>query len=282
MNGEFLSLGEQIAKLRHFAANPKQRIRTGLHMVDEMCGGPAPGEVFMILGRSFTGKSLVGQNIIINNPGIPSIFFSLEMPYITAVQRMYSMWSDTPHSDVQEMTIQNSLPHHLDTMVEEFYNHRIVDDAGLSLYDMSEYVDKFDKIYGERPSFVVIDYLELVGGGKKSGEGYLATEATAAALKDWAKREELRVFVLHQTNKLEDPWNPPTENSARGAGYTEADFVIGIFQKWRDPKADYLTVQEDKNKLHINVLKNRAFGDITGQRDFRYRLKPSLRLVEAD
>lgn len=234
----------------------------------------------MVLGRSFTGKSLVGQNIIVNNPGIPSIFFSLEMPYLTAVQRMYSMWSGTAHRDVQEMTERGSLPHHLDTMVEAFYNHRIVDAAALSLSDMTKYLRLFEEFYETRPFFVVIDYLELLGGSKRSGEGYLATEAQATNLKDWAKDENMRVFVLHQTNKQENPWAPPTENSARGAGYTEADFVIGIYQKWRNPDMDYLDLLGEKDKLHVNVLKNRAYGNLTGGKDFVYRIEPSLMLSD--
>lgn len=275
---KFPSLKEQISGLREFSANPAQRIRTGLKLVDDMCGGPAPGEVFLVLGRSFTGKSLVGQHIIVSNPEIPSIFFSLEMPYITAIQRMYSMWSGSSHRDVQEMTEKNSLPHHLDIMAEEFYNHRIVDQAGVSLKDMSYYIKLFENTYGERPAFVVIDYLELLNGSKVSGEGYLRTEATAAALKDWAKQEEMRVFCLHQTNKQEDPWNPPTENSARGAGFTEADFVIGIYQKWRDPTIDYHEYVYEKNRLRVNVLKNRAYGNTTQHKDFAFEITPSLLL----
>ena len=154
--------------------------------------------------------------------------------------------------------------------------------AALSLDHMSSYVTMFEDFYEERPSFCVVDYLELLGGSKRSGEGYLATEAQASSLKDWAKDENMRVFVLHQTNKQENPWAAPTENSARGAGYTEADFVIGIYQKWRDPDLDYLDLMAEKDKLHVNVLKNRAYGNLTGGKDYVYRIEPSLNLKDAN
>lgn len=272
-------LQEQIEQLMEFSANPKQRIRTGLHGVDEMCGGPAPGEVFMVLGRSFAGKSIVGQNIVVNNPGVPSIFFSLEMPYITALQRMYAMWSGTPHREVVDRTEANNLPPHIMNMTEQFYNHCIVDVPGLSLNDLSRYVREFEDRVQERPEFVVIDYLEILAGVKTRGEGLAGTEAVAAGLKDWAKSEKMPVFVLHQTNRVEPRYKAPTEDSARNAGYTESDFVVGIYQRWRDPNMQYVEMMGEKNKLRMNVLKNRAYGTTTGgDKDFKFTLGSDLML----
>lgn len=274
----FETLNEQIERLKEFSYNPAQRVRTGLEEIDELCGGPAPGEVFMLIGRSFTGKSIVGQNIVVNNPDLGSIFFSLEMPYITAIQRMYAMWSGTPHHDVLEMTETASLPEHIGYMADAFPHHRIVDTESVGLNTMSIYLTEYEKSYGFRPEFVVIDYLELLGGAKKSGEGWAATEVQATSLKDWAKKEEMRVFVLHQTNKLEDPWHHPTENSARGAGYTEADFVVGLWQKWRDPDISTLERQYEQNKMYFNVLKNRAYGRIGAGHEYAFLLNEDLTL----
>jgi replicative DNA helicase len=281
MDLAWFTLDEQIVNLREFSENPQQRIRTGLHDIDNLCGGPAPGEVFMIVGRSFTGKSLVGQNIVWRNRHLPSIFFSLEMPYIQAIQRMYAMWADVPARDVQDMTEHGTLPMHVDLMAQDFPMHRIVDLSGINLDIMSTYNWMFEEYYGQRPAFVVIDYLELVGGAKKSGEGWSATEVQATSLKDWAKQEEMSVFVLHQTNKQENPWNPPTENSPRGAGYTEADFVVGMWQPWRDPDIEAVEYTFLRNQIWFNVLKNRAYGE-TSHRELKFNLKPSLRLESYD
>lgn len=279
---KFPTLTEQIKDLYEFSKNPAQRIRTGLDPIDKMCGGPAPGEVFMVVGRSFAGKSIVAQNIVWHNRHEPSIFFSLEMPYLLAVQRLYSIWSNTSANDVQDMTERGVLPEMLKYMAEDFPRHHIVDTEALGLDSMSFYLDEYERLYKERPSFVVIDYLELVAGAKKSGEGWNATEVQAASLKDWAKKEEMRVFVLHQTNKQELPWSPPTESSPRGAGFTEADFVVGMWQKSRNPDisdADYMYY---KDKVNFNVLKNRAYGSLSGKRNLTFRLAPSLRLEAYD
>ena len=280
---KFETLTEQVEKLKEFSYNPAQRVRTGLKEIDDICGGPAPGEVFMIIGRSFTGKSIVGQNIVVNNPTLGSIFFSLEMPYITALQRMYAMWSGVSHTDVLEMTEQAALPEQIDYMADAYPKHRIVDTEALSLDAMSVYLRKYEEYYdGSRPEFVVVDYLELLGGAKRSGEGWAATEVQATSLKDWAKREEMRVFVLHQANRQEQPWQPPTENSARGAGYTEADFVVGLWQKWRDPDIDYTDLLFEKDKMYLNILKNRAYGRLGHSREYRFFLRPDLMLSSVD
>lgn len=277
MSLEWQTLDEQIADLREFSENPQQRIRTGLREIDSLCGGPAPGEVLMVIGRSFTGKSIVGQNIVWKNRDLPSIFYSLEMPYIQAVQRLYAMWSDVPHREVQDMTEQAVLPLHLDSLALDFPMHRIVDLQGMHLDLMSTYNWMFEEFYGVRPAFVVIDYLELVGGAKKTGEGWTATEVQATSLKDWAKQENMPTFVMHQTNKQEQPWNPPTENSPRGAGFTEADFVVGMWQPWRDPEIEAVDYMFLRNQIWFNVLKNRAYGE-TSHRELKYILHPSLRL----
>ena len=106
---------------------------------------------------------------------------------------------------------------------------------------------------------MVVDYLELLGGAKASGEGYLATEMQSTQLKNWAKEEEMRVFVLHQTNRLVPQWMPPTEDSARNAGYTEADFVIGLWRPHKDPNMNYLDKLQAQHIIAMNVLKNRPY-----------------------
>jgi len=234
----------------------------------------------MIMGRSYSGKSIIGQNIIYSNAELPSIFFSMEMPAMQAVIRLYSMWSDTPSGDVQMMVENGNPPADMWEMVEAFPQHVIVDKPGLSIPEMSEELYKFEGQYGVRPEFVVVDYLELLGGAKASGEGYLATEMQSTMLKDWAKIENMRVFVLHQTNRQERQWMPPTEDSARNAGFTEADFVIGLWRPHKDPSLDFLEQMHKKNIFAANVLKNRPFFH---EKDLiNLRITPSLRVWRED
>src|SRR3990167_4303426 len=213
-------LKDQVSDLRVFSANPQQRIPWGIPSLDIITEGPAEGEVFTVLGRSFAGKSLVATNLMANNADKGLIFFSLEMPARQAVQRLFAIWASVDHRHVQQMTRRNSLPYTLEEMAEKLERQVIIDRGGLTLGDMTVYVEAYAAYFGARPLACIIDYLELIGGAKSSGEGWQRTEAVAGALKDWAKEERMPVWVLHQTNRSEKQWDPPNADSARGAGFT--------------------------------------------------------------
>lgn len=265
-----------IERLVAFSESDVKRVPTGIREVDNAIRGPAPGEICMIMGRSYSGKSIIGQNIVHYNRHLPSIFFSLEMPAMQALIRLYAMWSDTSAADVQQYVEEGSLPEDVWDMVFSYPKHQIIDESGITMQGMSEALLSYEGEFGERPAFVVIDYLELVGGAKASGEGYIATEMQATMLKDWAREEDMRVFVLHQTNRQEKQYMPPTEDSARNAGFTEADFVIGLWRPHKDPKMEFTERLSKKNLIAANVLKNRAFFN---EKDLvNIKVTPSLRV----
>ena len=265
--------------LRVFSANKQQRIPWGIPSLDIITEGPAAGEVFTVLGRSFAGKSLVATNIMANNPDRDLIFFSLEMPARQAVQRLFATWAKIDHRAVQSMTKRNALPHTLEEMAQRLERQIIVDRGGMTLGDMTVYIDAYYRTFGSRPQAVIIDYLELIGGAKSSGEGWQRTEAVAGALKDWAKDENMPVWVLHQTNRTEKQWDPPVADSARGAGFTEADVVVGMWQPGMDPEMGMAERQSLEGMIFFNVLKNRVTGKLT-QAPIRTKLRDTLQIVD--
>jgi len=279
MSREFSLLTEQIRNLRHFSLNPKQRIRTGIPSLDKLTRGPAPGEVYTILGRSYSGKSLIAQNVMVANADKGCIFFSLEMYHLMAVQRLFSMWSGFDAWEVSQRVENSQLPPMLDTMPDELGRQIIVDLPALGCDRMSDFMTQYDEEFGERPSFVVIDYLELVAGVKNSADGWTATESQAQQIKDMSKAEKMPVFLIHQTNKSEREWLPPTMGSARGGGYTEADFVVGMWRPYLDPELSYLEAEAIRNEVHFTVLKNRPFG-AHNTRPIMCKLMPSLMIEE--
>lgn len=278
----FKTLTEQVAELRTLAANPRQRLRTGMPSLDLLVLGPAAGEVFTFLGRSFVGKSLIATNIMMNNPDRKIIFFSLEMPDHQVLQRLYAHYADINGREVSRMTMQNKLPETLDFMPDRFKHQVVIDADGITLGDMSAYVEQYEAWYGDRPEAVIIDYLEEIAGSKASGEGWVRTEATASSLKAWSKREKMPVVVLHQANQKTEPWEPPTQSSGKGGGYTESDVVVGIWRPGFDPNLGDVERMRLKDELHMNVLKNRVTGRTTVGRELRFKMSDSLMLVDLD
>lgn len=274
----FSTISDHVKALRTFAANPRQRVRTGLESLDHITEGPAAGEVYTILGRSFSGKSLVATQIMANNPEMPMVFFSLEMPARQALMRLYSQSMSVDAGDVQAQVKRNSLPGLIDTLEEKHPHQIIFDGGGMTLGDMSAVIGQYEQYYGMRPVAVLIDYLELVRGG--SGEGHFQTESVAKALKDWSKDEEVAVFLLHQTNRSEAEWDPPTADSARGAGYTEADVVVGMWQPVRNPKLGEIEKKQLEGIVRMNVIKNRISGRTTGSKDIELRMDATLRFID--
>lgn len=277
MDLPFRTLRQQIGGLREFSANPQQRIRLGWESIDTLIEGPARGEVCLVVGRSYTGKSLFASNVVVNNRHMPNIFFSLEMPEHQVLERMFGQWAQIASKDVQGMVGSGTLPQVLDTMPDAFPQTLIVDRPRLTLGDMSWYIEAFDEWYGERPAFVVVDYLEAVGGSEKVGDTG-RTERIAKGLKDWAKDESVAVVVCHHANRSEPEWLPPTADSVRYAGYTEADFVLGIWRPATNPKLNDLELVGLRDRVYMNVTKNRVTGRTAPKLEFV--LGPDLRFVD--
>ena len=276
----FKTMAEQVAVLHEYSNNPLQRIRTGFDQIDVLIEGPAKGEVCTFIGPSYSGKSIIAQNIMWRNADKPAIFFSLEMPAILALQRLYAMHANIPNADVHVMTAEGRLPPDLDEMPEHFNNHIIIDKGALGPGDMMRYVDQFEAVFGIRPMFICVDYLELIDGAKTSGEGWMGTEKVAQEMKDMAKEADIPIFLLHQTNRTTSPpWLPPTMNSARGGGFTEADQIVGMWRPHLNPKLDEYEKQMLENEVHFTVLKNRAFGR-HNRKPIEMVMTESLRLVD--
>lgn len=217
----------------------------------------------MIFGQSFSGKSIIAQNIIARNAALPSIFFSLEMPASQALTRLYAMTAGANATDVQLAIEKGEPPAEIWELAEQYPQHKIIDKPALTLGDMSHEVEVFEEEHKTRPEFIVVDYLELIGGSKSQGEGFLGVDMIATSLKDWAKTEQMRVFVVHQANRIGAEWDPPTLRSARYGGITEADYVVGVWRPHLDPRLNDLERLRLKYVVCANILKNRAFGTTT-------------------
>lgn len=274
----FTSLEEHIHQWRLQSQEPAQRIPLGLSSLDRAVVGVAAGEVCTLAARSGAGKSVVATQVMANNPHVPTIFLSLEMPSTQVMQRLYAQVTDRPAADVVLATMDNQLPPDIEALAEKLPLHVVVDTPAIRLTEASAYLENYDTYFGQRPKLVIIDYLEELGGMKQSGNTSAeGVAAMAAAVKNWSKQEKVAVLMLHQLNQGREIHEEPTRSSLRYGGYTEADFVIGMYRPGLDPELKGAEAQMMANEVRMSVLKNRPFG--REPRGLRYALTKSLRLV---
>lgn len=274
----FPTLSFQMDKLKEFVSNPQERARTGFPTLDAFIEGPAAGEVCTILGRSYTGKSQLVHNMMLNYPSPPGfLVFSMEMPATALLMRMASAWAGVPQDHLLEQAKQGKLTETVFQMGKDFDHHVVVEEP-MSIKEMSGYLFMYRQWFGHDPAAIIIDYLELVETDMRLS-GWERTERLARDIKTLAKVEKVPVFLLHQTNQKRKQWEKPDEESARGGGYTQADVVIGIHKPSRDPDLPMTERKELEPYIMVNVIKNRINGK-ENYRNIELELLPSLRLID--
>lgn len=285
-----LTAAEIASGVRAAAKRPQRRIATGIKTIDRMVGGGVGvGEVCLIIGKSGSGKSLVGQNIVEHNTAknVPGVFFSLEMPGTLCFARSLAQWMEKDYFQIfdalnKEGEYSERLSQAIDEWVPAHESMYLVTQSSLSLDEMTTVLKEAEKNLGARPAYVVIDYMELVGMGQNSDTSSIENVTnTAQRLKAWAKANEVACFVLHQTNKSLQHGDAPDEESARYGGYTEADVVLGVWRphRWephdkKRPPMSQLLVEQLRGFIGINVIKNRPRIELS-ERGWMFELKSS-------
>ena len=228
-------LYDQVRSLFDFADNPVKRVATGFKQIDELIGGPAPGEVCMFIARSYTGKSVVGQNIIMNNKDIPSIFFSMEMPSQQLVFRLISSLGRVDQSHLRTGKFPDEDWSRINTAVQLMSDAPIFidDSAGLSPTEIRALARRLKR--EAKLGLIVIDYLQLmqVHGNKENR----ATEISeiSRSLKALAKELELPIIALSQLNRSVEQRTDkrPVMSDLRESGAIEqdADLIVFIYRE---------------------------------------------------
>jgi len=206
----------------------------GFKKVDDITGGKSPGELWIVCGRPGSGKSAVACNGILNDgyAGNPTLLFSKEMNYNTLVERLISIDSGVPISDIRlgvlnqekvdkiKLSLQNikKMPIYLDT-------NFLMDD-----YYIESVIKKFTNSKGIKSVFV--DYLQLVA---ERDENMVHTLGRISRmLKVYASGLGISIVALSQLNReVEHRDNKrPIMSDIKQSGSIEedADLVIGLYR----------------------------------------------------
>jgi len=244
--------------------HPEERngLQTGLIEVDKMTGGLQPGELTIIGARPSVGKSAIALNIAENvccGSDLVVAIFSLEMSRSSLEHRFMA---SRARVDVKRA-------------MEGFYlSEREKEKLSAALFDLAEariFIDDSSSLTPvqirakcrrlkqreKRLDLAIVDYVQLVSAGHKTGNREQEIASISRALKALAKQENCPVIALAQLNRSTEQTKDkrPTLSALRESGGLEADADL-VFLLHRDEMYDREN-PDVKGLADLIIAKNR-------------------------
>jgi KaiC/GvpD/RAD55 family RecA-like ATPase len=234
----------------------KTRVSTGFDKMDKYLRGIRAGEVLAILGKAGNSKSAFVQNVGHNyakQSGEPVIFYSLEMPVVSVVERAFQIETGLSGYDVENETLRilNGEPSRIQARIvfDKLPNFYTVEKSGLTLENIKQLTRYGEEnIYHKKTGLILIDYLSLLDG--RGRDIFEQTARLARELKEVAKELNVPVIFLSQVTKNKSQTDELEIDSGRDSGAIAegADFIIGL---WKNDETD------ESIEYTLAVLKNR-------------------------
>lgn len=246
-------------------------LSSGISALDKTIGGFMGNEFVIVAGRPGDGKTILGMNIAraMGFANVPGLIFSLEMTGNQLVKRMACDMMNIPAEILFQQTIVYKQNQWAKKKLEECFD--IVQSMPFEI-DATPKLS-IDQIYARSKrakitrgiKWVLVDYLGLIDGWNKDGQGPKA-EITRQ-LKLLAKDIDATVIVLCQMNRSIESRNikAPKNSDLRDAGSIEQDSDIILFPRPFRPEPGSDEEKEAKHKSNkegaipaiIYVTKNR-------------------------
>jgi replicative DNA helicase len=267
-------LGEVGEDLARWASSDIPRIPTGYSFFDQRSsGGIATGEMMVFLARTSVGKTWFLVNVVVNNPTVPTVLFSLEMHARHILKRIASVYTGVDTEQIEDDLVRYGRSAAVDQTIKAYPHLYIEDEPALSVGDMSDVLDEYYERHGQRAVLTGIDFLELV-----SNFGLSAVEKVKAltqALKNLAREQDTALIVLHQVRRGETHKErgmvrgfqnqghlPLTMSDGNYAGEVLADYLLGMYRPGMDPTMTYNESLAYVHDVRLQFLKTRTGGGV--------------------
>lgn len=209
-------------------------ILTGLHDLDRMTGGLQPASLIVLAARPSVGKTSLGLGIaqhVAMEAGVPVGVFSLEMSRRDLVTRMVSSRAEVDSrvllhgkpSPQQWVSVAKAV---LDLSKCKIY---IDDHSTQSVIDIRSRARKLKVRYGVE--LIVIDYIQLMNGSKRSENRVQEVSEISRALKSLARDLDIPIIALSQLSRATEQRTDrrPQLSDLRESGAIEQDSDIVMF-----------------------------------------------------
>ena len=239
-------------------------IKTGYTKLDYMLSGLQQGDLILIAARPSVGKTALALNIAEHvgiKQNIPVAIFSAEMKDESLVQRLFSQVSMISGQKIRNGELSDRDWENLVEAAGTVGNSQIIinDTSGI---DVNVMRSQCRKLKLEKDiQLVIVDYVQLLTTNS-SGKHLKVTNREqqvaeiSRTLKAIAKELDVAVVALSQLNRgpetRED--KKPNIGDLRESGGLEQDADVAILLS---RVYDQETKQEDKNRILVNVAKQR-------------------------
>jgi len=272
---------EQLSRMRDdFRAGGVWKF--GIRAFDEATmGGARAGQLVTLIGKTHTGKTMLGLNMIAHNPHLRTLWISPDETEQMFWGRYSAMKLDISQKD------WNARLQRDDKIAWERTQEIMTKASNLHFESTGMSVDDLDKAMriassqlweGQRPEVLVYDYLELIRGGgsgdASSVQGKI--ESFKQLVSDW----RVVGVVVHQSGRGSGSRGTAGGiDSGRYAGTSESHFVIETWRRWDDTNLEEEVRRYYENEISVGLWKNKA-GE--GEKaETHLTIDPSGRLLEA-
>ncbi len=250
------------------SGEPVLGIPTGFYDLDKVTGGFYGSDLLIVAARPSMGKTSLVLNFAINvaKKAKGSVaFFSIEMSSKQLVRRMISMISGIGLSILKKANLSKYVYDKLADACDELYNLPIfIDDTSdISPLEMRGKCRRLKQSQGL--SMVVVDYLQLMKGSKRTENRVQEISDIARGLKSLAKEFDVPVIALSQLNRSvenrEDKRPMLSDIRESGSIEAEADLVMFIYRDaYYKAKETAEEIEYDENRVdeaEIIIAKHR-------------------------
>ena len=238
-------------------------IPTGFIDLDYKTSGFQPSDLILIAARPSMGKTAFVLNVAQNmafKEGKTVAIFSLEMSKEQLVNRLFSLESKV---DSQALRTGNLTDEDWAKLIEGAAvvgkSNMIIDDTpGISIAELRSKCRKFKLEHNL--GIIIIDYLQLMSGGKRSESRQQEISEISRSLKAVARELNVPVVALSQLSRAVEqrPDHRPMLSDLRESGAIEQDADVVMFL-YRD---DYYNKDTDKKNIAEVIIAKQRNGPI--------------------
>lgn len=250
---------EYLGKLSGEDKSEFMGIPTGFSTLDNVLTGLHKSDMIIVAARPGIGKSSFAMNVAQNvaKQGKPVVVFSLEMSADQLISRMLSTEALIDNKKLRSGEFKPDDWTRLVAAVSSLYNvpMYIDDSADISVSKMKAKLRRVKDL-----GLVIIDYLQLMNGSKRTDSRVNEVAEITRGLKIMAKELNVPLIVLSQMSrdveKRKGENSTPVLSDLRESGSIEQDADIVIFLH---PENNTLTAEERPESIDMKILveKNR-------------------------